>query len=1152
MDTAATLIEELRRHQIELALDGDSLEVEWPIDEVDPVLVERLRDNEAALIAHLRALADGSPDATGAGEHDEPDQPMLSFAQQRLWFIDRLEGGSTQYNQPVALRLQGALDTAAMQRAFDTLLARHATLRTIVALADGKPMARILPARPLPIERLDLRGLGAHAQARRIEEVVAAECAAPFDLAADLMLRVRLVQQDEYTHVLLVTLHHIASDGWSIGVFVREFCALYAAFVRGGTDPLPPLPKQYSHYARWQRERLQGDLLQRQAGYWREQLAGAPAVHALPLDRKRPAHQSFEADLHVRDIPQELHERLKALARAQRSTLFMVLQCAFAVLVHRRSGQDDVLMGVPVAGRTHVELEPLIGLFVNTLVLRTRPQPQMSFVQLLAQGRDTALAAFEHQDIPFDTLVEQLRPERSRSHAPVFQLMFSLQEQHTRRITLPGLEVSLLDSAFRRVKCDLELEIGETTDGLTMRWMYATSLFDRATVERMCDQFLLLLEGIVAAPEQPLAQLPALPAPEAARIAQWNDTQADFPADDTLVGMFERRVASDPHRVALVAGDRQWTYAELDARAQRLARELVETHGVGPGTLVGHCLERSLAMVVAMLAIMKAGGAYVALDPGLPPERLAHMLSDSAAALVLTQPHLAANLGGAHAARVVLLDEDAVDRIDDGAGAPLASRARADGLAYVIYTSGSTGLPKGTLNLHRGPCNRIHALQQQFALTADDRVLQKTPLSFDVSVWELFWPFSVGAAVVLAAPQGHKDPLYLARLLAAQQVSVVHFVPSMLQMFLRSADTHGLRALRYVMTSGEALSFELQQQSIAAFPAVRLINHYGPTETGIEVTWWPFDVPRADRVVPIGRPIANTRIHVLDPHGQCVPIGVPGELHIGGVQVGEGYLNNPELTAQRFVTLAPAGAPERLYRTGDLVRWLDDGQIEYIGRLDNQVKLRGMRVELGEIESRVRAFEAIEEAVVVVDGELADQRLLCYLVPRPQATPDSAQLIADLRQFLGRSLPAYMLECRYIVLDRLPLSPNGKIDRLALPKPAADAAPARDRVAPGSRTERALTTIWAANLGVPAERIGVTDSFFEIGGNSLLTIAVQADIVRDLQIEVAVADLFQYPTIQHLARFIDGTSEQHADRSQALKSAKDRVLRARSRNRSAG
>lgn len=1165
MDVAVeTLVDELKRHQVQIVLDGDRLEVDWPIDEFDPTLIERVRVNEEALVVYLRWLRDGAPAApdgwfadAAAADTAEHGEAPLSFAQQRLWFIDKLENGSAQYNQPVAIRLRGALDRDLLQRAFDAVFARHEALRTVFEVNDGRVSQCVREAHSLNIGELDLSALDPEARERRVQALIAEESEALFDLGRDPMLRVKLLRLGDdggpQTHVLLATLHHIASDGWSIGVFVREFCALYAAFAAGRSSPLAPLPTRYADFARWQRERMRGALAERQCEYWRQQLEGVPAVHDLPLDRKRPPQQSFAGDLLSRRIDASLHEGIKAVARAHRCTLFIVLQAAFAILVHRLSGRDDVVMGVPVAGRTHEELEPLIGFFVNTLVFRSRLREGATFAEFLAQARDTALSAYEHQEVPFEMLVQQLKPERSRSHGPLFQLMLSLQEQNTGAIELPGLEVEQLEGRFRRVKCDLELEAAESVEGLTLRWMYATALFDRATVERMCEQLLWLLRGIVAEPCSPVASLPFLPPEEAARIAAWNATDTAFPEDDTLVGLFEARAAADPDRIALALGDRQWRYGELDARASRLARRLAHQHGVGPGVLVGHCLERSVEMVIALLAIMKAGGAYVALDPDLPSERLAYMLADSMASVVLTQAHLAGRFGGAHAAQVIELDAEAGAGAGDDEAA-FVSLARSDTLAYVIYTSGSTGLPKGTLNLHRGPCNRVRALQRQFPITADDRGLQKTPLSFDVSVWELFWPLSVGATVVLAEPQGHKDPLYLARTIVQQRVTVAHFVPSMLQMFLRSADTRGLDTVRYLMTSGEALSFELQNQCIAAFPGVSLINHYGPTETGIEVTWWPFDAPRADRIVPIGRPIANNRIHVLDGLGQTVPIGVVGELHIGGVQVGEGYLNNPALTAARFITLMPAGEPQRLYKTGDLVRWLADGEIEYIGRLDNQVKLRGMRVELGEIEAKVREHPAIDEAVVVVDGELANQRLLCYLVPKPRAGGESVRLIAELRQFLAQSLPAYMSQCRYIVLDRLPLSPNGKIDRLALPRPesADDVAAAAARVAAGSRTEHALVAIWAEHLGLPPEHIGVTDSFFDIGGNSLLSIAVQSDIKRVLGLEVAVADLFQFPTIQYLARFIDGTAERAKDRSAALKSAKDRVLRARARGRGRG
>ena len=1158
--TTEHLVEELRRRQVHLALADDRLQVDWPIDEVESELVERVRACEAELIAHLRGR-EAAPAAVAC------EVAPLSFAQQRIWFIDRLEGGSAQYHLPIAIRLSGALDRDALQRAFDAMLVRHEALRTVFELDADHPVQRVREATPLRIVEDDLGALDAAARQSRLRALQLEEATAPFDLGRDPMLRARLLRLGEPEgagahaldqhapdeHVLLVTMHHIASDGWSIGIFVREFCALYAAFAAGRASPLPALPTRYAAFAVWQRERLSGDLAERQCDYWRAQLDGAPVVHDLPLDRKRPALQSFEGALLVRELDAGLRERLKALARERRCTLFMVLQAAFALLVHRLSGRDDVAMGVPVAGRTHEELEPLIGFFVNTLVLRSRLKPGATFVEFLDDARDSALAAYDHQEVPFEMLVERIKPERSRSHGPLFQLMFSMHERHTGAIALPGLHVELLRGLAQRVKCDLELEVVETTGGLALNWTYATALFDAATIERMHARLACLLQGIAADPRMPVARLPLLPPDEAALIAAWNATATEFPADDTLVGMFEASAIAAPEQVALVMGERQWRYGELNARASRLAWRLVRDFDVQPGALVGHCLERSPEMVVALLAIMKTGAAYVALDPGVPHERLAHMLADSAAPVVLTQARLASHLAGIDGVRVIVLgdeeDGDADDaRIADGEDV-FRTRAQAQAPAYVIYTSGSTGLPKGTLNHHRGPCNRIRALQRQFPLTADDRVLQKTPLGFDVSVWELFWPLSIGATVVLAEPQGHKDPLYLARTVARQRVTVLHFVPSMLQMFLRSADLRGLDGLRYLMTSGEALSLELQQRCIEAFPGVRLINHYGPTETGIEVTWWSFDRVRADRIVPIGRPIANNRIHVLDAYGQTAPIGVAGELHIGGIQVGAGYLNNPALTAERFLTLAPEGEPERVYRTGDMARWLPDGEVEYLGRLDGQVKLRGMRVELGEIERKAREHPWIEEAVVVVDGALADQRLLCYLVAKPEAQLDGAGLVAELRQFMARSLPGYMTQCRYVMLERLPLSPNGKVDRLALPRPdAIDDRPApAAHIAPAGRTEQTLVGIWSERLGLARAHIGATDSFFEIGGNSLLSIAVQADIKRELGIEVAVADLFQYPTIQHLARFIDGSAERAADRSPVLQQAKDRLLRARTR-----
>jgi len=1132
MDDVDDLMEQLRRSGVELRLVDDRLEVELPFDEVDDALLRRLDDQVEQVTARRRASA-----AVTAPR-------MLSFAQQRLWFIDRLEGGSTQYNQPIALRLRGRVDAGALARAFAAVCERHATLRTRFVVVDGQPVCDVMPACVHGFEEIDLSTQPPAYRDARVIALAEAEAHTPFDLARDAMIRVRLLRCAEDDAVLLVTLHHVAADGWSIGVFVREFAQHYEAARRGHAAALAPLEWDYADYARWQRGRLQGDQQARLHAYWREQLRDIPAAHALPLDHPRPAQQAFEASVLEVPIAPALHAALQETASEHRVTPFMLLYAVFTTLLHRRSGQDDIVVGVPSAGRTHVALEPMIGLFVNTLVMRSRPRAGLPFSELLAQTRDMALGAFEHQEMPFDMLVDLLKPRRSRSHGPIFQLMFSFQDSHVSRIALPDVELELLPSEFRRTKCDLELEISESAVGLTARWVCASGLFETASVQRMADEFVHLLEAAVRAPATALAALPMLPESEVRTLAEWNRTDVPFPAGETLLSRFEARASDAPQRIALVLDDAEWTYSQLNARANRLARLLVDRHGVDVDVRVGLCLERSLEMVVALLAIMKAGGAYVALDPALPPERLAFMLDDSGAQLALTARFHVDRLAGAQRC-IALVIEPGVD-----GGFPdhdLPPRARADSLAYVIYTSGSTGQPKGTLNLHRGPCNRIHALQSQFRLQPHDRVLHKTPLSFDVSVWELFWPWWEGAAVVLARLEGHKDPRYLLETIVAQRVSVVHFVPSMLQMFLRALRGQALPGLRYVMTSGEALTRELQAHSIEAFPGARLVNHYGPTETGIEVSWWPFDRLRDDGLVPIGRPIANNRLYILDDAGRQLPIGVAGELHIAGVQVGEGYIGNPALSAQCFVTLAPAGVPERMYKTGDLARWLHDGQIQYVGRIDNQIKLRGMRVELGEIEGRLRAHPGVEEVVVGVEGELAHQRLVCYLVRAEGVAAELGAFVSELRSTLAQSMPSYMSQCRYVVLERIPLSPNGKIDRLALATAPTLRAPENLVVEPADDLERALLRIWMRRLEAQPGSIGVHDNFFEVGGNSMMTIAVQADIAAELRLEVAISELFQNPTIQHLARFLSGRAPTRQARTATLREGRERILKARAR-----
>jgi amino acid adenylation domain-containing protein len=1123
MESVHDLLGELGAQGIELTLSGDTLQVDCPIDLEASTLTLRIKAHEDALIAHLKKQM--SP------------APVPSFAQQRLWFIDRLAGESTQYNQPVAIRLQGEVRQTCLQNAFDALLARHAALRTTFSDSDGQVQASVQKVEKLPLHEFDLTRLPDEQRSQRLNDILATEAHAHFDLSKDLMIRVMLIwlarRPGADDVVVSVTLHHIASDGRSVQILIREFAEAYAALLHGSAATFSPLPMQYQDYARWQRRRLQGLALDEQLNYWRSQLNGIAPLHRLPTDRKRPPQQSFEGRLHQDVIDATLGAKLTEFARSQNVTPFILLQCAFAVLIVRRTGNGDVVMGVPVAGRTHVELESVVGPFINTLVLRTSLHEDLRFTEALSLARAVVMDAMANQDIPFERLVEELKPERTRSFTPLFQILMTVQDAHVRSIKLPGLTTTLLDSQFQRSKFDLELEISPRDGGFAVRWLYAASLFDRPTIERTSAEFITLLESIIADPDVPLWQLEILPLSERQQLRLCNATDVTFPAEDTLVGMFEAQVARTPENLAATFESESLTYAELDRRASCLAQELVLRYGVGPGRRVGLAVERSLEMLVSVLAIMKAGAAYVACDSGLPQERLDFMLTDSNASPLLTRQTVIDLLGPATETR----------------GLPNAAESlvRADSLAYVIYTSGSTGRPKGTLNLHRAVCNRIHALQRQFALTSADRLIQKTPLGFDVSVWEVFWPLSVGAAIVLARPEGHKDPQYLERAILDQGVSVVHFVPSMLHAFLNGVEAQALRGVRYVLTSGEALTCELVQQCRSTFTNAQLINHYGPTEAAIEVTCWVCDEGRSDGAVPIGAPIANTRIHILDAHDALVPIGVAGELHIAGVQVGEGYINQPELTAERFIERIIDGRHERLYRTGDIARWLGDGQIEYLGRRDAQVKLRGMRVELGEIEAHLRAQASIREAVALVHGKLASQQLICYVVPSAGAPADHSELTAQLREALNRALPAYVRDCVFVVLESMPLSQNGKIDRLGLPPPSSVRAGSSRLTTPATSTERQVRAIWASVLGRPPEEIGVDESFFEIGGSSLLTLSVQSQLRNLMGADVSVAHLFEHPTVALLSCHISGETQRAADRSSALEGVGRRLRSARAR-----
>jgi len=1060
---------------------------------------------QAVLARLLRAgVRTGAPGAGAIRPRDPGAPALLSGAQQRLWFLHQMEPGSAAFNIPLLLRLHGPLDVAALERALAEIVRRHEALRTLFVLRGAAPVQQVLPppGRVLSID--DLPSLAADEREAALRAWAEQEAGAPFDLATQPGVRVRLLRVAANDHVLAVTLHHIVSDGWSTGVLYRELAALYGAFTRGEPSPLPPLAIQYADYAAWQRARLAGEEHARQVEYWRARLAGAPVLLDLPTDRPRPAVPGTGAASRRLRIPRPLHERLSALARAEGATPFMALAAAWAALLHRWSGQDDLVVGTPVAGRTHPQTEPLIGFFVQTLALRMDLSGDPSFRALLGRVRQTTVEAYAHQEVPLDQLVDELKVERSLSHPPVFQAMIALQNASGAGPELPGLRVEPAGAEVGAGEGYLALYMEEDERGLDAVLRYPTDLWDAATMERAAGHLLTLLDAAAADPDTRLSRLPLLSEDERARlVAEAAGPPLEVPALPAH-RLFEAQAARTPDAVAVVSGETVLSYAELNARANRLARRL-RALGVGPERRVGVCLHRSAELVAALLAVVKAGGAYVPLDPADPPGRLAYLRQDAGVSLVVSSPELAHAAGGD--APVLWIDTP----LDGESPEDLDGEADLDGLMYVIYTSGSTGRPKGAMNAHRGVVNRLHWMRREYGIGADDVFLQKTPFSFDVSVQELFLPLIVGARLVVARPEGHRDPGYLREVMEAQAVTWVHFVPSMLAAFLEQPGLERLAALRHVFSSGEALSRELAGRCLARLPASAGVhNLYGPTEAAIDVSFWPCRGDDPSRPVPIGRAVANTRLHVLDGAMRPVPPAFTGELYIGGVQVGRGYLRRPGMTAERFVPdpFSP-GPGGRLYRTGDRARLRPDGAIEYAGRVDHQVKVRGFRIEPGEIETALLARSALREAVVVA----RDARLVAYVVAAEGAAAPSA---AELRAHLGATLPDYMIPGAFVTLDRLPLTPSGKVDRRALPAP--ERAPERDHVPPTTPAQKAIAGFWAEVLGV--ERVGVEDNFFEIGGHSLLVVRLHARIRERFAREVTLVDLFRHTTVSTQAAFV--------------------------------
>lgn len=1057
----------------------------------------------------------------------------LSFAQQRLWFLDQFEPDNSVYNMPFATLLRGSPNVDAFEQSLRDLVQRHEILRTTFVTLNGEP-AQIIATAPSPtvaMPEVDLQELSEAEQEAEVKRLATEEARSPFDLTRGPLLRTKLVHLGEEQHIFFVTMHHIVSDGWSVGIFVRELATLYEIHSRHQLPSLPELPIQYADFAVWQREWLQGDVLEKQVEYWRQQLANL-LVLDLPTDRPRPSIQSYRGATFSFKLSKKLSEELKALSYREEVTLFMTLLAAWKTLLHRYSGQDDLAVGSPIANRNRPELEGLIGFFVNTLVLRTDLSGNPSFRELLGRVRQVCLAAYVHQDVPFEKLVEELRPERDLSRSPLFQVMFALQNAQIPTWELLGLTLTPFEVDSGTARFDLMLSMIDTGQELKASFEYNTDLFDQATIERMTGYLLSLLEGIIVDPERRLAELPLLSREERLLLLEERGRGlVEIVPDVCVHELLQAQVKRVPEAIAVAVGEEQLTYLEWDKRANQLAHYL-QSLGVGPEMLVGICVRRSLEMTVGLQGILKAGGAYVPLDLACPQERLAFMLADTKTQVLVTEEHLQEQFSE-YEGKVVLLDRD-WPMIATLSEEKPQSDVGLDDLAYVMYTSGSTGKPKGVQVTHRGLVNFFHSMGREPGLTRQDVLMAVTTLSFDIAALELYLPLTAGGRVVLASREEAMDGELLHKRLGESGVTVMQATPVTWRLLL-DAGWQGGEAFK-LLCGGEAMAANLARRLVETGAAVW--NLYGPTETTVWSSLQKVDgQPTADPV-PLGSPIANTQIYVLDRCLEPVPTGAIGEVYIGGRGLARGYLHRPDLTAESFVPdLFAERGGERLYRTGDLARFRVDGVLVYMGRVDHQVKLRGFRIELGEIEAALREHAVVQEAVVLVrEDVLEDKRLVGYVVV------DSAQsrlelveggvsqkLSYELREFLQAKLPNYMVPTTFIFLDVFPLTPNGKVDRKSLPVPDGERPELKETyVAPRTPVEEEIARVFAQVLGI--DKVGIYDDFFNLGGHSLLATRLVAQIRDAYHIHLPLRGAFLNTNVASLASAVE-EAQRRAERA---------------------
>ncbi|MDZ7967784.1 MAG: amino acid adenylation domain-containing protein [Nostoc sp. DedSLP03] len=1100
---------------IKIWLEGDQLNYRAPKQVMNPDLKNQLLERKSEILAFLeeaKTATDSSFEPIPSIQRSE--ELPLSFAQQRMWFLYQLESQSPFYNESCQLRLQGVLNTEALEQSINEIIRRHEILRTTFPAVDGKPLQVISPSLTITMPVLDLQGL----EASELQQIVTKEARQPFDLSNNPLLRVTLLRLGSESYVLVLTMHHIITDGWSMGIFIQELSTLYRAFTLGSPLLLSELPIQYADFAVWQRQWLTESVQKQQLNYWKQQLTGATPLLELPTDKPRPPVQTFCGATKEFQIDQNLSKQIKIFSQQSGATLFHTLLAAFVVLMFRYSGQDDICIGSAIANRNRKDIEPLIGFFVNTLVLRHRIEGNPSFSEFLSQVRQVATSAYTHQDVPFEQVVEALQPERSLSYNPLFQVMFVLENFSLDTLELPNLTLTPQLVKRETSQFDLSLAVWQTKAGLMGSWEYNSDLFEPDTIARMTSHFQTLLAAIIANPNQPIAELPLLSECERHQLlVEWNDTYTPYPQSKCIHQLFEEQVEKTPNALAVVYEDESLTYQQLNLRANQLAHYL-QSLGVGAEVLVGICVERSPLMIVGLLGILKAGGAYVPLDPAYPQERLAFMLEDAQVKVLLTQESLVATLPS-HQAQVICLDSDTA--IFSSSVENLLHTATIDNLAYVIYTSGSTGKPKGVQIEHRRLLNLVFWHQQAFAVSPLDRATQIAGVAFDACGWEI-WPYlTAGASIHFPNDETRLYPEQLRDWLLSKAITI-SFLPTPMVEKILSLNWPANAALRTLLTGGD----QLHQYPSAAHP-FDVVNNYGPTENTVVATSGTVPKRQQDYIPPaIGRAIANTQVYILDSLLQPVPIGVTGELYIGGESLARGYLHRPDLTAERFITnpfqkgrgAGEQGAGSRgtiqhsalLYKTGDLVRYQADGNIEFLGRIDNQVKIRGFRIELSEIEAALTQHPQVRDAVVLArEDKPSIKSLAAYIIP--ELTQPTSN---ELRLFLKSKLPSYMIPASFTVLEALPITPNGKVDRRALPVPEFEFDESTGFVSPYTHTQEVLAKIWRDVLVL--KQVGIHDNFFELGGDSIISMQIIAK-ANQAGLKLTPKQLFQHQTIAELA-----------------------------------